>query len=165
MRHPDIAIRMAVLVGLALGTGAVGCSGNADGGMDKTVRNVGNLCVFPAGITDGDPMVYAGGAQDYAAGQPANLAVLFDVCLSSSCMTNARASCTPTQEGDVFHVDATLTYHDTGASTCTTDCGRQIARCTTPPLDAGTFTFNFSGFNTQLAVPSSVVPPCVGTQR
>jgi hypothetical protein len=165
MRHHDIAIRMAAVLGLALAASACSSDADANKGMDKVVRNLGNLCIFPAGVTDGDPMLYQPVAQDYAAGEITNLAVLFDICLSRSCMTNVQPSCTPTQDGDVFHVEAMVTYHDTGASACTTDCQRVIARCTTPPLDAGTFTFNFSGFNTELVVPSSVVPPCVGVQR
>jgi len=160
MTKHDISIsRVAVFFGLTL---AAACGND---GKDVVVHNVGNMCVYPASEPNENPFLGDTTPRDYAEGEIANLAVLFELCLSGSCTTNRVATCTAMQEGNVFTIDATASYHDTGASTCTTDCALMIARCQTPPLPAGSYTFSFAHFGTNLTIPSTATPPCAGSQH
>jgi hypothetical protein len=151
----SIGARMMTMTSVVLTAG--GCGND---GKDVVVHNRGDLCVYPANEPNALPFGSDATARDYAAGDIANVMVFFG-CLSGSCTSGRQGSCTATQTGDVISVDATATYHDTGAHECTTDCAYLLARCTTQPLSAGTFTFSFTGAETQLAVPSTVAPPCI----
>lgn len=153
--------RIAFFLGLAA---AAGCGGDGKG-MDVVVHNVGDLCVYPANATNENPFIADTMPRDYVAGDVANLAVLFQLCLSGSCTADRQTTCTAMQDGNMITVDATASYRDTGGSTCTTDCALMIARCQTAPLPAGTYTFSFAHLGTALTIPSTVTAPCVGSQH
>ncbi|HEY7373562.1 MAG TPA: hypothetical protein VIF57_15485 [Polyangia bacterium] len=153
-------LRGAIGVLVTMSVAAASAGGCGNDGKDVVVHNQGDLCVYPTSEPNAVPFGADTTARDYAAGEVANLMVFFG-CLSGSCTSDRQGSCTATQNGDVISVDATATYHDTGAHECTADCAYLLARCTTEPLAAGTFTFSFTGAETQLAVPSTVAPPCI----
>jgi len=152
-------------IAFLLAVGLVAAAGCGDKGKDIMVHNVGDLCVYPANATNENPFIADTMPRDYAAGEVANLAVNFQLCLSGSCTTDRQATCTATQSGAVITVDATASYHETGDSTCTTDCRLLMAHCATAPLPEGTYTFSFAHLNTALMVPSTVVAPCIGSQH
>ncbi|HMF44103.1 MAG TPA: hypothetical protein VKQ32_25695 [Polyangia bacterium] len=156
MKRHDISISLLAIV-VCVGLAGAGCSGG--NAKDVVVQNQGQLCVYPASETSGSPIVSDTTPRDYAIGDVANVAVLLE-CLSGSCTTNRQASCTATLAGNMISVDATGSYHDTGASECTLDCAFLLARCATPPLPAGTYTISYAGHTTELSVASMVPPPC-----
>ena len=98
--------------------------------------------------------------RDYIANEVLFVSVLFPQCLSGSCTTDRRASCTVEQQGNSFVVNATASYHSTGETTCTLDCQTLSGGCGTPVIPAGTFTFAYAGASVDLVVPSTVPAPC-----
>ena len=158
MRSHDISIRLARVVCGAAALVAVGC-----GGKDVVVQNEGRLCVFPASSVGQNGLVGTDRTPlQYVAGEPLQLSVVFNVCLSSSCSTNRQASCMVAKSGNTFAVTARGSYHQDTSGACTDDCGVLNPTCATPPVSEGTFTFEYAGGSVDLVVPSTVVPPCVG---
>jgi hypothetical protein len=126
------------------------------------LMNQGRLCVFPASSPG-----MAGPSSDatprsYVANEALDLTVAFPQCLSSTCTSNRKASCTVERDASSFVVRAVASY-DQGSGSCSDDCLTLTAHCATPHLAEGTFSFQYRGETANLAIPSSVVPPCVGS--
>ena len=87
--------------------------------------------------------------------QPHEVAVDFDLCLSSSCDKLVSASCTVEQSGVDLTVNGKATVSRTGGpdTMCTADCGRVTAKCSVPALAAGTYQLSYAGKQIEFAVP------------
>jgi hypothetical protein len=159
MRIRDISISLFLAFAMAP---ALACSQK---GETFTFQNQGELCLFPEAETDGNPGSAFGATtpRDYLADQSVNVAVVFAGCLSSSCDVDRTASCSVQAAGADLRVTSEGSFRTTGASTCTTDCGYLIARCTTPALAAGSYTFRHGDLSLPIQIPSSGPPPCVGS--
>src|SRR4030095_9300519 len=96
---------------------------------------------------------------------PVNIAVALTGCLSGSCDVDRTASCSVQTTGGELRVTSEGSYRATGAPTCTNDCGVLIARCVTPVLAAGSYTFRHGDLSLSVGIPSSVPPPCRGSGR
>jgi hypothetical protein len=162
MRIRDISIRLVSIFAMAA-AGVAGCSSQKS--ETFTFRNQGELCVFPEAETTGDPVrgLDATTPRDYPADHPVNIAVALTGCLSGSCDVDRSASCFVQTTGGDLRVTSEGSYRATGANTCTTDCGVLIARCVTPVLAAGSYTFRHGDLSVPIEIPSSVPPPCVGS--
>jgi hypothetical protein len=106
-------------------------------------------------------------SRTYPAGQPVNVAVHFPTCLSHNCSVDRKTSCSAAFEAGSDQrlvVDSFGSFEEKTQSACATDCGNLIARCSTPPLAAGTYVFEHGGASVTLTVPFSGPPPCVNAQ-
>jgi hypothetical protein len=63
--------------------------------------------------------------------------------------------------GNVLVVTSSSSFRREG-EVCTDDCGALVARCTTPPLPAGTYFLQHGDERLVLMVPSTVPVPCAG---
>jgi hypothetical protein len=149
------ALAFVVVVAAAGGCGT--------GGPPITIpfSNTGEICVYPAGEVDGVPGLPDSTARNYVAGRPANVAVQFPICLSSSCDTNRKAECTVANMDGVLQVTSMGSYLS-HSGTCTSDCGSLIARCPTLALPEGTTTFKHGLTTLTLTLPFMGAPPCAG---
>jgi hypothetical protein len=166
MRIRDISIRFVSILAVATAFGPTGC--NSQKSETFTVQDQGELCLFPEAEPNGNAafMVDPATARDYGADQVVNVAVALVGCLSGSCDVDRTASCsvqTVAGAPGVMRVTSTGSYRATGANACTTDCGILTARCVTPVLPPGSYTFLHGDMNLQIGIPSSVPPPCVGS--
>lgn len=145
------------------------------GSEEKEFRDVGKMCLYPAPETQGVPGFGAGptGPADntsfrtYEANQPVNVAVHFPTCLSQSCSVNRQASCTAVfsaAHSQHLIVSSYGSFEQETHRPCTADCGFLIARCSSPPLPAGSYTFEHGDVSTTLTVPTTGPPPCVDTE-
>jgi hypothetical protein len=164
MRIRDISIRLISIFAMAA-AGVAGCSSQKS--ETFTFQNQGELCLFPEAESMGNP-VWAFDAttpRDYLADQPVNIAVALTGCLSGSCDVDRSASCSVQTEGGDLRVTSEGSYRATGANSCTSDCGFLIARCVTPVLATGSYTFRHGDLSVPIQIPSSVPPPCVGSYQ
>jgi hypothetical protein len=153
MKLHDISIALVLAI-------TAGCSA---GEQQRQVDNQGKLCAFPAGTPDMHPELIDPAPREYPADRDIAIAVTFPLCLSSSCSSEAMASCTVQQTGNTLRVTATGSFVEKTAGACTTDCGRLTARCATTALAGGTYTIDYAGNTVDLVLPSTVSPPCVGS--
>jgi hypothetical protein len=148
-------MKRLVLVGLIASCDARGSQGT---GQPFEVENTGQACLLghePSGSQ----------RTTYPAGQPIEINVGGFDCLSSSCTTDATASCEATLTGSTVMITARASWKDTShlGQGCTDDCGSPSAACMTPPLPAGEYTFTYGSQVTTLTVPSMpAMFPCLG---
>jgi len=156
-------------------TAAVVCLASAcvDGGSEaREFRNVGKLCLYPASETQTVPGFGAPidslSFRAYQADQPINVAVHFPTCLSQSCSVDRQASCTAafaSGSSQNLVISSYGSFEQKTHGACTADCGYLIARCSSPALAAGDYTFEHGSVSTRLTIPSTGPPPCVDTQE
>jgi hypothetical protein len=139
---------------------ALACN-STDSSTPFHFANEGKICVFSADNVTGAPNYPLSAPESYAAGDMGNVAVQFPTCLSSSCTRNPVASCVVSGSGTDLQVTSEGFYTEQGGA-CTSDCGFLIARCSTPPLAAGTTTFQHGSSTVSLTVPFTGPPPCAG---
>jgi hypothetical protein len=120
----------------------------------------GLLCLYPA-ESGAATVVPPNSPQVYAVDRAIEVTVTMPACLSSSCSHDAMASCTAEVEGTVIRVRSKASYRQQGV-TCTDDCGLLAARCSTPPLPAGTYEVRHGVSALTITVPSNMTLPCVG---
>jgi hypothetical protein len=137
-----------------------GCS-VFDGGEERTFKDQGKVCLFPEGTEAQNPFLRPSASATYPADRALVVSVMAPTCLSSSCSKDPRAQCTATLKGNVIEVTSTASVREEGR-TCTADCGALEARCSTPPLPAGTYQVSHGAERLTLMVPSTTVPPCAG---
>jgi hypothetical protein len=159
MKRHDISKRHDIAIAFVLAITA-GCSA---GEVQRQVENQGKLCAFPPGTAPMHPELIDPAPLEYPANQDIAVAVTFPLCMSSSCTSERMASCTVQQTGNTLRVTASGSFLEKTEGACTTDCGRLTAKCTIPALPAGTYTIDYAGRTTDLVLPSSVSPPCVGS--
>ena len=138
---------------------AAGCLSKDTDPVKMMTDDVARLCVFAR-----DPISPMPGPQAYTDGAPVFVQVELAVCLSSSCDSDASASCSVIRTGAAFDVSTVGTWTSLANSqrACTADCGQLTATCMTEPLTAGTYTFGVAGQTVNLSVPSQLtVPPCL----
>ena len=164
MRIRDISIRFVSIVVLAA-AGAAGCSSQK--GETFTYRNQGQVCLFPEGEPNGNPgwAFDATTPREYLADHPVNVIVALTGCLSGSCTFDRTASCSIETTGGDVRVTSEGSFGATGATTCTTDCQILAARCVTPVLAAGSYTFRHGDLSVAIQIPSSAPPPCAGSSE
>jgi hypothetical protein len=124
-------------------------------------QNEGKLCVYPADVY-GDPASAAVQSYVYAADSSFNVVVAFKGCLSGSCSRDRVTSCSVAETGGEFQVTSEGSYVELDKDTCTTDCMRFAATCTTPTLPAGDQVFHGGADTLVLTLPSAGPPPCAG---
>jgi hypothetical protein len=154
---------MTMLSLLLVGAGPVACSDQ----QTVTFRNSGRLCLYPAAETGGIPQLESvpidHGIRTYGAGEPVNLAVQFQTCLSSSCSSDIQTSCTVSPapgSADRLIVESYGSFRQKTSGACTDDCRPLIARCTSAALAAGNYTFQHADVSVPLTVPESSPAPC-----
>jgi hypothetical protein len=130
-------------------------------GIDHTFQDQGRVCAFPEGTDPGNAFQSPSTSAAFQPDRPATITVMAPTCLSSSCSKDRKAECSVVIEGNVIHVTSTASFREEG-STCTADCGALVARCTTPPLPAGTWFLQHGAERIVLTVPSSGPVPCAG---
>jgi len=129
-------------------------------GTDHSFKDQGKVCAFPEGAGP-DNAFLPPPSVTFQADRTATITVMAPTCLSSSCSKDPRAACTAVLEGNVIKVTSTATFREEGR-TCTSDCGALVARCTTPPLPAATYTVQHGADRVALVVPSMGPAPCAG---
>jgi hypothetical protein len=132
-----------------------------DGGEERTFKDEGKVCLFPEGAQGQNPFMRPTDSATYPADRALLVTVMAPICLSSSCSKDPKAQCTATLKGNVIEVTSTASVREEGNS-CTADCGALQARCSTPPLPAGTYQVSHGAERLTLMVPSTIVPPCAG---
>jgi len=89
----------------------------------------------------------------------AEVQVVAQVCLSSSCDRAPEGTCTATLDGTTITVESTFTWEtNTSAQECTTDCGRIEATCQVGPLAAGDYTVEHGDETWTITVPTDPGP-------
>lgn len=138
--------------------------GDYEAGEQNLVRliNEGNLCVTPSGISIGDDSI---DELTFISGEPADIIVAYPGCLSSSCDVNRASSGEVTQTSTrAYLVTSELSWTETGASTCTSDCENIFVRLSTPELTSGTYTVSLDDQTIDFTVggePTSIDELCV----
>jgi hypothetical protein len=147
------ALLFLVLAGLA-------CDHAAATSTDHSFKDQGKVCAFPEGEDVGNAFLPPPSVT-FQADRSATITVMAPACLSSSCSKDAKAQCAAVLDGNVIKVTSTASFRQEG-QTCTTDCGALVARCSTPPLPAGTYFLDLGGERAVLMVPSMGPAPCAG---
>ncbi|HEX5107916.1 MAG TPA: hypothetical protein VFV95_05700 [Vicinamibacterales bacterium] len=168
------AILFLVVTAAAGTAGCSGCPASALGigcSEERTFRDTGKLCLYPASETQGTPApgappIDSTRSRTYEADQPVNVAVRFDACLSSSCSVDRKAGCTAelvAGNGQRLVVGSYGSYQQKAQGACTADCGSLIARCSSPPLPAGNYTVEHGSASSPFTIPFDGPPPCLDT--
>jgi hypothetical protein len=139
----------------------LGCHSSVDPGTDHSFKDQGRVCAFPDGTDPGSPFLPATDPVAFQADRSATITVMAPTCLSSSCSKERQAECTAVLAGNVIQVSSTASFRQEG-QVCTDDCGALVARCTSPPLPAGTYFLQHGADRIVLMVPSSGPAPCTG---
>lgn len=132
---------------------SLGC----DGGDEVTVSDQGNVCVLAQDEAARDPFNCA--KLDFSADSPLTFSVDFGICLSSSCDSEARASCRASVEGSIVTVSAEGSYHHEGDE-CTEDCGSLRASCELE-LGEGDYEIRYAGKSMSWTLPSTRAKVCM----
>jgi hypothetical protein len=153
----DVASRPSVVLFAFAAMVVAACSSE----IPHHYQNEGKLCVYPAGVY-GDPASAAAQSYAYAADSSFNVVVAFKGCLSSSCSRDIVTSCSVAETGGQLQVTSEGSYVELEKDTCTTDCMRFAATCTTPALSAGSQVFHHGADTLVLTLPSAGPPSCIG---
>jgi hypothetical protein len=129
--------------------------------VDHSFKDQGRVCAFPAGTDPGNAFLSPTTSVAFQADSSATITVMAPTCLSSSCSKDAKAECSVALNGNVLQITSTASFRTEG-NVCTDDCGALVARCTTPPLPAGTYFLQHGVERIVLMVPSSGPAPCAG---
>jgi hypothetical protein len=128
------------------------------------------MCLYPASEGQEVPGFAAAPSDNtrfrtYNSDEPVNVAVHFATCLSQSCSVDREARCSAAPAAGTSRILVTSygSFEQRTDRACTADCGFLIARCSTPALAAGEYTFEHGGASTTLTIPSTAAPPCVDT--
>ena len=125
---------------------------------ERTLRDRGALCVLPDGANSN---LHTCERLEFSAGEILRLQVHFDVCLSSTCDLDRRASCRANLEGSVIRVTAEGSYRRDGDD-CSEDCGALTATCSVGPLPAGDYELRYAEDSLALTLPSTRAKVCTG---
>jgi hypothetical protein len=149
--------RLLLFVSLAAG---LACQGSAPPGEYFRFQNQGKICAFPEGTDPGNAFLPST-TVTFQANQTASITVMAPTCLSSSCSKERQAECTAVLAGNVIQVSSTASFRQEG-QVCTDDCGALVARCTSPPLPAGTYFLQHGADRVVVTIPSMGPTPCAG---
>ena len=137
------------------------CAACSDASDYTRSHTAGDACLLPQGV---DPRTNA--EVTYVAGEPIEVTMYFDTCLSSSCeRVEGEPRCDANLEGNVITVSGSATVINFGGGgPCTLDCVSVAATCELPALAPGDYEVRVDGVSEELTVPSTNDSPlCVGT--
>lgn len=120
-------------------------------GGPRSEDDIAQIC--PSGLQSGTDTGWPSVAVD--AGQPLELEALF----GGGChMADMAVTCDVTPQGDrlVVHTESTWVRTEPLAWTCESIYYKVTGTCTTPPLDAGTWTLAYAGQELVFDVPGAV---------
>lgn len=116
-------------------------------------------------VNDGTACLRGSAPFAFAADEPVQIQVDWDgICLSSTCTSDRMSSCSVTLTGQTVTIQTRASWTDASASgiACSDDCGVLIARCDSPPLAAGDYTFQLGPRTIAITVPSTTQStPCI----
>lgn len=86
-------------------------------------------------------------------------------CVHESCDQRPSLQCQVERQGDTLVVRSRYWGEHKDGATCTQDCKSVTASCTTPELEAGTYTVKHGEATFTLEIPGVLREPCFGTER
>lgn len=130
----------------------------------RTFHDQGKICLFPEGAKADNPFGAPTMSVTFPADRALSITVMAPTCLSSTCSKDEKAQCSATVKGNVIAVTSSASVREEKGvgAVCTDDCGALVARCTTPPLPAGTYQVQHGPERLTVTIPSSTLPPCAG---
>jgi hypothetical protein len=153
----DVASRSSLVLFALAAMAVAACTAE----IPHHYQNEGKLCVYPTGV-DGEPASAVVQSYAYAADSSFDVVVAFKGCLSGSCSRDRVTSCTVSETGGELQVTSEGSYVELDEDSCSADCIRFAATCTTPALAAGDQVFHHGADTLVLTLPSTGPPPCTG---
>jgi hypothetical protein len=86
-------------------------------------------------------------------------------CVNEHCDQKPSLQCSVVREGDTLIVHSRFWGEHKDGSVCTQECKSITASCTTPELEAGTYTIKHGEDSFTFELPTVLTNPCFGAER